>query len=455
MENSKNKALSAVSEKDLRKYYKSGLLITIIFISSFGFLLLSPFIPNEIGRLLDERYYNEALERIPKIRKGNFSIQITYTNGTPVIDKEISFRLIKHEFLFGAMFFHFNEFPDNATNMKYAQLFSDVFNFAMLPFYFDSWASPENFTIENRINASIEYLHSKNITTKGHTLVWNHPAGIPKWLGDINQMESTQIESIFKSRIQSVLTKYKENISVWDITNEFAHRPPFGSLNTEEFADKCFRWAREVHSAGTFIFNDYGMMGHDFGYGDAYRFLAKLNRLETPYDAIGMQSHAMDTDWVPTYEIYRTLEGFATLNKQIHITEFFATSLPVAITNSWKKGLWSEENQAEYAKRFYTMCFSHPSVSAISWWGFEDGKNKQRDPGYGLLNNDLTPKLSYFVLKDLIRNQWNTNGTVRKSTAEPIQFNGFYGEYEILIEGVPYFTYFSSAGAKEVSLVLT
>ncbi len=437
-----------------KKYFKAGVCILIILVSSFGFLLVSPFVPNEPGRLLDERYYNEALERIPRIRKGDFSIQIIYTNGTPVVDKEITFRLVKHEFLFGAMFFHFNEFPDNATNMKYAEMFSDVFNFAMLPFYYDSWASTENFTIEGRVNASIEYLHSKNITVKGHTLVWNHPAGVPEWLGDINRMGSDQIESIFKTRIQSVLNKYKENISVWDITNEFVHRPPFGSLNTQEFADKCFRWAREVHPTGTFVFNDYGMMGHDFGYGDTYRFLSELNKMGTPYDAIGMQSHAMDTDWVPTYEVYNTLQGFSKLNKQIHITEFFATSLPVAITNSWKKGLWSEAHQAEYAKRFYTMCFSHPAVSAISWWGFEDGKNIQKDPKYGLLNNDLSPKQSYLVLKDLIKNQWNSTGTIIKATTEPINFNGFYGQYEIIIDGIPYSAYFSKSGTQEAQIVI-
>ena len=442
------------SEKEYKKYAKVGIMIMIVLVSSFGFLLVSPYIPNEIGRILDEKYYYEALERIQQIRKGNFSIQIQYSNGTIVTGKEISYRLVNHDFLFGAMFFHFNEFSDNQTNMKYAEMFSDVFNYAMLPFYYASWASPDNFTIESRINASIEYLHSKNIKIKGHTLVWNHPAGVPEWFGDLKRMERQEIERKFKSRIQNVLIKYRENISIWDVTNEFVHRNKFGSLNTLEFAHKCFEWAREVHPSGTFVFNDYGMMGHDFGYGDTYQFLQKLNQMGTPYDAIGMQSHAMDTDWIPTYEIYHTLEGFSKLNKKIHITEFFATSLPVVITNSWKTGLWSEEAQAEYTKRFYTMCFSHPSVEAISWWGFEDGKNNQKDPGYGLLHNNLRPKKTYLVLKDLINNQWNSTGSILKSSENPVTINCFFGKYEFVIENKSYFVDLSKSSSRNTILLL-
>jgi GH35 family endo-1,4-beta-xylanase len=42
------------------------------------------------------------------------------------------------------------------------------------------------------------------------------------------------------------------------------------------------------------------------------------------------------------------------------------------ITGGWREGTWTEEAQAEFAEQFYRLCFGHPAVASINWWGLSD-----------------------------------------------------------------------------------
>ena len=52
----------------------------------------------------------------------------------------------------------------------------------------------------------------------------------------------------------------------------------------------------------------------------------------------------------------------------------------------------------------------------------------------GLVNFDCSEKLSYKVLDNLINNQWKTDFTENIRGGDIIEFNGFYGDYEVIIE---------------------
>ena len=100
----------------------------------------------------------------------------------------------------------------------------------------------------------------------------------------------------------------------------------------------------------------------------------------------------------------------------------------------------SVEFQADYLKDFYTLAFSHPSVSSITFWNLTD-KNAWRGHAGGLLFEDLKPKKAFNELKKLIKTTWTTkifesNLDLKKG----MDFNGFYGKYEgeIIIENKKY-----------------
>jgi hypothetical protein len=82
--------------------------------------------------------------------------------------------------------------------------------------------------------------------------------------------------------------------------------------------------------------------------------------------------------------------------------------------------------------RIYTLLFSHPSVSAITWWNFTD-LQAWRDVPAGLLRNDMSPKPAYIALKKLIQEDWGTNTTLQTNESGVAEVRAFRGDYQITI----------------------
>jgi hypothetical protein len=95
-----------------------------------------------------------------------------------------------------------------------------------------------------------------------------------------------------------------------------------------------------------------------------------------------------------------------------------------------------ENYQSDYIKDFYTLVFSHPSVTSLTFWNLTD-RNAWRGHAGGLLDENLEPKKAYYTLKNLIKNKWHTSVTKTIKLGETLTFNGFYGDYsgEILVNG--------------------
>ena len=85
--------------------------------------------------------------------------------------------------------------------------------------------------------------------------------------------------------------------------------------------------------------------------------------------------------------------------------------------------------QAAYIKDFYTLLFSHPSVSSITMWNLTD-KNAWRGHAAGILDEDMQPKKAFFTLKKLIKNTWSTKLKTEFNPSEELAFSGFYGKYK-------------------------
>ena len=409
-----------------------GIIFSVGFLLTFTLLMISPILPNFFGKIWDDKVVRDAHTSIEEIRKGTIRIQFKNSTGDLLTNASVNLTLDKHEFLFGAMFFHYDE--TEPLNDLYASMWTDVFNFGILPFYYAAWENATFYPQEARINSSIAYLKTHNITTKGHCIVWNHEAGIPEFV-PIENMTKQEIIDHYNNRITTLTQKYRHNISYWDVTNEMLHRGFPKMENTEDYVHECFTTARTAVPSNKLIFNDYGMLGHSFGTGEMESFLARLNERGTQYDIIGMQDHLMDTDWTPMYEIKGSLDGFSKLGKPIHITEIMVPSTAAPITNSWKKGLWSEENQAEFLEKFYTTAFANPACEALMYWGFKDRKtDHSRYDGYGLVNWDMSPKPAYNILKYLIKEKWHTKSTNSVTDTNGwVEFEGYYGTYNLTI----------------------
>jgi endo-1,4-beta-xylanase len=151
-----------------------------------------------------------------------------------------------------------------------------------------------------------------------------------------------------------------------------------------------------------------------------------------PFDGIGIQAHEPRTMRFPLDRVQEILDQYASLGKELHITEFTPASSRQKITGSHREGVWDEAAQADYAVKFYQVCFAHPSVRAITWWDLCDQGSWL--PGGGMLRADMTPKPAYEQLKRLIHEEWKTESSGITDAGGRFVFRGFCGRYQLLFD---------------------
>ena len=125
--------------------------------------------------------------------------------------------------------------------------------------------------------------------------------------------------------------------------------------------------------------------------------------------------------------VFDVLDLYGKYNVPIHISEITIPTLPDNET-----GL---QNQAKMTRNFYRAWFSHAAVEAIIWWNVSDGTAVAGEDkwGGGFLNEDMSPKPSYYALEKLINKEWKTALNQNIENNNPVTFRGFYGDYSVKV----------------------
>lgn len=213
--------------------------------------------------------------------------------------------------------------------------------------------------------------------------------------------------------------------------------------------------ARKYFPQDTLVINEGGNEIYDIAkkdYRSGYFMQIESALLKgTEIDKIGMQHHIFTGASATTEEAYEKelcqpdmVDPIAILKILDILAEF---GLPLEITEvtvpTFGDTQEDEELQAELLKNLYSVWFSHPSVNAIVYWNQIEGYcyespdgtwNENRCRG-GLFRHDLTPKKSAQVLKELFGNVWHTDLELITDQDGRIDFRGFYGEYEVTVDG--------------------
>src|SRR5207245_10505307 len=180
------------------------------------------------------------------------------------------------------------------------------------------------------------------------------------------------------------------------------------SYDPVQYVAQHLKAARTTNPKATLLVNDYRT---DPAY---YRILQSLQAMETSlpsrtlFDTVGIQSHMHGGVW-PLSKVWNVCETYRDIGLPIHFTETTIVSgLRNGTGENWgQSSAEGEATQAEQAARFYTTLFSHPAVSAITWWDFSDLGAWQRAPA-GWLRKDMSPKPVYERLLSLIKGAWWT-----------------------------------------------
>jgi GH35 family endo-1,4-beta-xylanase len=261
---------------------------------------------------------------------------------------------------------------------------------------------------------------------------------------------------LIKNHMKRLIETYPQ-INDWDVYNEpigpfKPHIPPSSIRDWINYKGgiypamvEIYNYVNSVSSSKNYSNNHYHAKDPEFFKINKFFIDQGLN-----YSSIGMQAHMQSEDNVMSEEqLWNQIEDYAILGKNIQFTEITVTSSKrfknwkdhqvflkkrdSIIKNGGEYDLPSlpsfEDFQSDYLKDFYTLAFSHPSVSSITIWNLTD-QNAWRGHAGGVLFKDLTEKKSFLTLENLIKNRWSTKITKELNLNNEFSFRGFYGLYE-------------------------
>jgi GH35 family endo-1,4-beta-xylanase len=354
---------------------------------------------------------------IEKYRKADARLRIVDSAGRPVRGARVSVVQTGHDFLFGCNIYGFDNLATAAKNAAYKRRFAELFNYATVGFYWKSYEPQRgkpNYAYTDKV---VQWCRERGIRMKGHPLLWGEEAGIPLW------SHGQPAAEVQRQRVEDIIHRYQGRIEFWEVVNEPSHQP-------WPKIDGPYRWARQADPRAYLIVNDYHVLAD--GCPGFFRLLTAANRSGVPLDGIGIQAHEPHGMRFPLDQVEETLDHYAALGKELHITEFTPTSGSQKIIGGYGEGAWDEAAQADYAVKFYRICFAQPAVRAITWWDLSD--QDAWLAGGGMLRADMSPKPVYDALTRLVHQEWTTRLAATSDTAGRISLRGFCGTYRATVE---------------------
>lgn len=266
----------------------------------------------------------------------------------------------------------------------------------------------------------VEIGKAANAQLRGHTIVWH--SQVPQWWfkADPNDQStladcrangtlasSDQLIERVRTYITELMTRYKDDIKIWDVCNEVLNgngirqysddgslwSEIIGDLDGNGYADDyveiAFNAAREAGGEDmVLMINDFNMEWQDSKTNAMYDMLERMMRKGVRIDGVGFQSHISVDNNVELYR--RNIEKIASLsevydecfpeykgNFRVEITELDMNMFVGAIAD---EGFytWSMEDYERQADKYFELVdmfldFADEGViDAIVFWGTDD-----------------------------------------------------------------------------------
>lgn len=354
------------------------------------------------------------------------------------VGTEVHIKQTGHNYFFGGNIFLFKHFDTPEQNQIYENTFGDLFNAATIPFYWKT-LEPERGSLRFEEGSSysyrrpptdpvVDFCESKGINMNGHAIIygmrrWGHP----EWMPD----NRDSMEHIFDQHVKTLADRYKDRIDRWDVVNESINQADRG-LMPDDYTYKVFS-AADKYFPKNVLFNTNDC---DIHWGPTPRYIEIVRNLVdrgARVDYVGVQMHIFNPEEstriskgeniLTPEKNYAVLESLNDTNRPVHISE-----VTVSAPDESDRG---QLIQAIIARNLYRLWFSYPSSMGITWWNVVDGGAAAGEPSLsGLYEKDLTPKIAYHALDDLINNEWKTNKVIKSVENGKIQFRGFKGTYQ-------------------------
>lgn len=417
--------------------------------------------------ITDDETNERIREGIEKNRKGNFSLKTSVKAG-----ESVRVKLKNHKFRFGCNLFMLDEFPDDGRkNEIYKEKLAAFFNMATVPFYWDATEPTEGHTRYDKnsekmyrrppTDLCVEFCEKHGIEPREHALCYN--GLFPGWLKEKSKEEEKRL---IEKRMREISERYADRIPTIEVTNEmfWDEERTTKFYADPEYIDFCYKLADRYFPHNTLCINECTIIwkAPETPWDNYASYIEAQLLRGGRIDAIGMQYHVFlrwENYLADTRKLYdlrhlfKALDNYARFGKEIQITE---VTIPAFTTEEA-----DEESQADVMERLYSLWFSYPNVSQIIYWNLVDGYAAYTAPGDmqggenyyrgGLLRFDMSEKPAYKRLRHLIKDVWITDEKLVADESGSVRFRGFYGEYEVTIDGRTHTVNFDTDG-KEVIL---
>jgi endo-1,4-beta-xylanase len=399
--------------------------IILMFLFDFSIFLIG--LACFAGENISKKVTDEAIDaRIAEVRMGN--IMIKTEPGA-----EVKVEQVRHEFLFGtAINNNLAEKPQDAMSdkdrKKYLEILEDNFNYAVhenaLKWY-DT--EPEYEKVDYyRADRIYELCKERNIPMRGHCIFWAKDEFNMEWLKELNNEE---LRAAVVRRATDVVKHFKGRIDEFDLNNEmingdfFRRRLGYGIVN--EMA-----WIAKAANPDVKLYvNDYGILVENgFNRSSYITQIKNLIASGVPIDGIGCQAHFVTSDK------NNSTAKAATTSEHVQKTldELSKFGLPIKITECLVSAD-TEEGKAEELRRFFRLCFAHPSVEAIVMWGFWEVGHWI--PESAMWKKDWTPTSQALAYRELVFGEWWTEESGKADKEGIYKTDAFYGDYLITSKG--------------------
>jgi GH35 family endo-1,4-beta-xylanase len=369
-----------------------------------------------IGREEDAAWRAEADARINQIRKGIAEVVVYDEQGQAVKDALVTIEMENHQFGFGSAVAASRYISDLVYRKKVHELFNEVVLENDL-----KWPS---FNPNPSLNTkrTLDSLVKHKIAIRGHNVIW------PAFKYNLESLKTLSANPVaFRNEIDrhiDQVTQFtKGKLVDWDVLNEpYSEKEFMAILGNEAMAD-WFKRVRQNDRDVKLYINDYSILSaggmdinHQNGYFDIIKYIdSKGGNIE----GIGMQGH-FDNNLTPITKVYSILDRFATLGKEIKITEHDIN-------------MTQREVQADYTRDFMTITFSHPSVKSFLTWGFWSKQHWL--PEGAFFNDDWSIRPHGQAWMDLVFDKWWTKKTDLTTDSEgKTLIDGFLGSYKYNIK---------------------
>lgn len=416
---------------------------------------------------------------IEENRKAFFKVTVKDKSGNVLPGVKVRAKLRKHDFKYGANLFMLDELETSEKNAEYRRAFAEAFNQATLPIY---WSDLEPEEGKPRFakdspkvyrrpapDLTVEYCDENNIFAKAHCLTYLNFT--PSWV-DTNSIADQKKR--LEKRYSELAERYADKIQSWEVINELlcieAERIANPFFRADDVMEWNFKLAEKYFPQNELIINEAGHLwchgSFAFNRSAYYQMIERGIKNGTRIDSIGMQYHIFTSGRATEMQlgkylynpkvIYDVLDCYEKLNRPIQITEI---TIPAYSNDKEDEAL-----QAEIIENLYSIWFSHKSVEMITYWNAVDGyaawapqgdmtKGENKFFG-GLMRFDMSKKPAYEKIVSLFHDKWTTDCTAETDKNGNAKIKGFYGDYDILIDGKTHKATVTKGGVNEINIVL-